>query len=244
LADGTVVYGGFGLGAETVSPDTWQLFSTDGTPTYPAPESFLLVDATLKYVIFSNTQYDSGTFNIDRDYPRVLQTFTNLGGAFVASDVVPFAAAGEKMLIWQGESDYSLSTNATINFYRDLASAVGASAAATSSQMFVKPGVQHCNSGTAGAGTFDQIAAISNWVEHGTQPTALIASKVDATTGATTLTRPMCAYPLYPRYGGSGDPNSGQSFVCRQRSPVRARRSQWQRRRPRRHATRQPRLEI
>jgi hypothetical protein len=76
---------------------------------------------------------------------------------------------------------YDVSTNATINFYRDLSNVVGASTAAASSQMYVIFGVQRCNEGGAGAGTFDQIAAISNWVEHGTPPTGLVASKVDAT---------------------------------------------------------------
>jgi hypothetical protein len=26
--------------------------------------------------------------------------------------------------------------------------------------------------------------------------------------------RPMCRYPLYPRYNGQGDPNGAASFTC------------------------------
>jgi hypothetical protein len=28
------------------------------------------------------------------------------------------------------------------------------------------------------------------------------------------MTRPLCKYPAYPRYTGTGDVNSASSFVC------------------------------
>jgi hypothetical protein len=214
LADGTVIYPHYGFGAEDISTVGWQVYFTDGTPTYPAPESDLLVTGALRYFYFNDPNYDIATFNVDRDYPSVLQTATRNFAQVIASDVAPFAAAGKKMLIWQGESDYALSTNATISWYGDLTKAVGGAAAAASfSQFYILPGVQHCGSGT-GADTFDKITPMTNWVEKGQPPQILLASKLSATTGATTLTRPMCPYPQYPRYLGSGDPNSAQSFAC------------------------------
>jgi hypothetical protein len=29
------------------------------------------------------------------------------------------------------------------------------------------------------------------------------------------MSRPICAYPALPRYGGQGDSNDAASFVCR-----------------------------
>ena len=36
----------------------------------------------------------------------------------------------------------------------------------------------------------------------------------DRNTGAPVLSRPLCVYPAYPRYKGSGDPDAASSFVC------------------------------
>ena len=30
----------------------------------------------------------------------------------------------------------------------------------------------------------------------------------------TTMTRPMCKYPAYPRYKGTGDVNVAENFTC------------------------------
>jgi tannase/feruloyl esterase len=81
------------------------------------------------------------------------------------------------------------------------------------SQLYVLPGVQHCNEGGPGAGTFDKMAAISDWVEKGVPPQVLQASHLNGT-GTATFTRPMCPFPQYPRYLGSGDPNRAKSFIC------------------------------
>ena len=53
-------------------------------------------------------------------------------------------------------------------------------------------------------------------VETGPAPSAqnLSLTKVDATSGTVTLARPMCKYPAYPRYNGTGDPNVAGSFTC------------------------------
>lgn len=37
--------------------------------------------------------------------------------------------------------------------------------------------------------------------------------KLDAS-GATTLSRPLCKYPAFPQYKGSGDPNDAANFSC------------------------------
>jgi feruloyl esterase len=49
---------------------------------------------------------------------------------------------------------------------------------------------------------------------RGRGPGELTAAKVDPTSGATILTRPLCIYPAYPRYKGRGDPNKASSFTC------------------------------
>jgi feruloyl esterase len=89
----------------------------------------------------------------------------------------------------------------------------------------------HCNGGPGAAnfgGVGQQIppvrdaahdvqTALENWVEGGTPPAQLIATKFAddaAATRAVRLTRPLCQYPTVPRYKGTGDPNDAASFSC------------------------------
>lgn len=50
------------------------------------------------------------------------------------------------------------------------------------------------------------------WVEHGIAPKQIVASHV--VNGTTTFTRPLCPYPAFPPYSGTGDPTDSASFVC------------------------------
>jgi len=60
----------------------------------------------------------------------------------------------------------------------------------------------------------DWAAAIDAWVESGKAPDRIIARKV--TNGATTRTRPLCAYPQRAVYKGSGSTDEAENFECRQ----------------------------
>jgi|SRR5262245_7893823 len=78
-------------------------------------------------------------------------------------------------------------------------------------RLYTPPGVQHC-SGGPGAGRFDMVGTIIEWVENGAAPHTLTASKVGAA-GNVLFTRPLCEYPKYPHYIGS-DPSDASGFRC------------------------------
>jgi feruloyl esterase len=59
----------------------------------------------------------------------------------------------------------------------------------------------------------DWLSVIVDWVEHGTAPDKVIASKSDH--GKNLVTRPLFAYPEVAVYKGSGNPNSADSFVAK-----------------------------
>ena len=63
------------------------------------------------------------------------------------------------------------------------------------------------------ANTFDMQAALEQWVEHGTVPERIIATR--ALNGIVDRTRPLCPYPQLASYKGSGDTNDAASFVCK-----------------------------
>jgi feruloyl esterase len=60
---------------------------------------------------------------------------------------------------------------------------------------------------------FDMITALTEWVEQGRAPHALVGSRNDAV-GTLLFARPVCEFPKYPRYDGAGDPSDVSSFRC------------------------------
>ena len=75
---------------------------------------------------------------------------------------------------------------------------------------FLIPGIAHCQGG-AGTDSWDGLAASVYWVEKGQAPQRIVASGTMVFPGRT---RPLCPYPQYAHYSGSGDPENAASFSC------------------------------
>jgi feruloyl esterase len=69
----------------------------------------------------------------------------------------------------------------------------------------------HCNGGV-GPSTFDALGALEQWVEHGKAPASLEASH--STGGKVDRTRPLCPYPAWARYKGTGSTDEAANFTC------------------------------
>jgi feruloyl esterase len=59
----------------------------------------------------------------------------------------------------------------------------------------------------------DLLRALDAWVEQGTPPDRIVASRI--VNGATVGTRPLCPYPRRALYDGSGSTDQAANFVCR-----------------------------
>ena len=64
-----------------------------------------------------------------------------------------------------------------------------------------------------GPNTFDMLAALEQWVEHGRAPDQIIASH--ATKGVVDRTRPLCPYPQVAAYKGTGSIDEAANFTCK-----------------------------
>jgi feruloyl esterase len=88
--------------------------------------------------------------------------------------------------------------------------------------------MQHCGGGP-GASSFGQLGsttakgpehgiytALEQWVEKGTAPGEVIATKYIEGNSAkgVQMTRPLCPYPQIAKYKGTGDTNDYANFVC------------------------------
>jgi len=72
------------------------------------------------------------------------------------------------------------------------------------------PGYGHAVS-TAFNATWDSLTALEQWAEHGIGPSEQVTMD---SAGVPGRTRPLCDYPKWPRYNGSGDVNQASSFTC------------------------------
>lgn len=127
-------------------------------------------------------------------------------------DLRPFASAGGKLLVWQGTSDIAVSPQGTIDYVSDVKATVGSNADAFM-RLYVAPNVQHCGGGAGADQTTALLPALDAWVTSKTAPGDLTTAKFNAS-GATVLSRPLCRYPTFAKYSGSGNVNDASSFTC------------------------------
>lgn len=130
-------------------------------------------------------------------------------------NMVPFMSTGAKLMLWHGTSDPAVPVQGTIDYYNQVVAAVGGQSVADGfARVYLAPGVLHCGGGTGADKTDGMLPALDAWVRQGTAPKSVSASRVNATTGAPVLSRPLCPHPTYARYNGTGDMNNGANFTC------------------------------
>jgi hypothetical protein len=191
LVNGTTIYSGFGTG---------QLSGFF---------AFLGV-GHMRNVVLHDGAWDPATFDVDTYYPIITAAIDGkYGFSASATGLADFMRSGKKVIVWQGSDDGLLSHKDTLRTWETVKAAAGSAAA--NSKVYIAGGVNHC-SGGAGADRFDLLKPTMDWVEKGVEPGTITASKV--TNNVTQFTRPLCVYPAFPKYNGTGDVNSASSFTC------------------------------
>ena len=162
-------------------------------------------------------------------------------------DLSEFRARGGKLIGYHGWADPIISPQDMVNYYHRVVAREhkNPARALTGTQeyfrLFMVPGMGHCSRG-AGPNAFGNpfsarvvappapaddpanniLLALVEWVERGVAPQRVVATKYvqDVANLGVQMTRPLCPYPLIPKYSGSGDPNDAASFVCAEGPPV------------------------
>ena len=88
---------------------------------------------------------------------------------------------------------------------------VGRGAAGTSIQLYMVPGMNHCQGGP-GTDTFDKMGAIESFVSTGKAPARITASHL--TSGTVDKTRPLCPYGQVAKWKGTGSTDEAAYFAC------------------------------
>lgn len=200
------IYPGFPIGAEGGAGGLfeWQVG--------PIPDlvnlGFAFSTNIYKYFVFQDPEWDYSTYDFDN-----WKQDTQLAGTVLNAtdpDMKDFAARGGKLILWHGWSDAALPAQATIDYYQQVLEQDPN--AMDYARLFMVPGCYHCGGGPGVSGV-DWLAEIVRWVEEGTAPEQIVASR-PAGDDTPEMTRPLFPYPARATYDGQGDPNDAASFTA------------------------------
>ncbi|MGE0410250.1 MAG: tannase/feruloyl esterase family alpha/beta hydrolase, partial [Amphiplicatus sp.] len=192
-----------------------------GTETRPGAWDSYLFGAPSRYERFSgsfvrdflakDSTVDPFTYGLN-EHPREFDAFYELQEA--TPHLRAFLERG-KLILWTGAGDPSSPPATIVNYYNAVVDEVGGRAEADASvRFYMLGGVGHCGGGVGADRVDALLPALDAWATKNKPPKNLVATKLDPKTGDMVLSRPLCSYPDYPRYRGSGDPNEARSFTC------------------------------
>jgi feruloyl esterase len=171
--------------------------------TNEAPNAFVF--DTVRILGFQNADYDWRSFDLDRDMPRI-----DAAAGFVDAvnpDLRGFKAHGGKLLLYHGWNDTGIPPENTILYYSSVLKEMG-SKQDDWMRLFMVPGMGHCGGGN-GPSTFDTLSALEKWREENIAPAQIMGSNPRSG-----LSRPLCPYPKYAAYDGTGDLKDSANWNC------------------------------
>jgi feruloyl esterase len=174
-----------------------------------------------RFFVFDDPAWDMHSFRFtarDGFDSDIDLTETKLAALFnaVDPDLTQFRGRGGKLVHYHGWSDPDITPLNSIDYYESVVKAQGGDAHALANtltfyRLFMVPGMWHCGGGP-GATTFDMLGPLNEWVEKGTAPERVIASR--QTNGKVERTRPLCPYPMEAQWKGVGNTDDAANFVC------------------------------
>jgi len=178
-------------------------------------------------------------FDIHRDLPPVDDNLAETVNA-TSTDLREFREHGGRLIMYHGWADPVVTPLASVNYFnalvahdrrhfafprrnddiedvrfddRDRQSPLRRTQ--SYARLFMVPGMYHCGNGGPGPHTFGALAALVSWVESGTAPETILATKyVNDTPPAVQMTRPLCVFPKVAKYNGSGSTDDAANFTC------------------------------
>jgi feruloyl esterase len=157
-------------------------------------------------IAYNDPNIDWQKFDLDRDMKFLDEKIGYVDA--VNPDLGKFKSSGGKLLLTHGWADTGITPETTIWYYDSVLDKMGKNQS-NWMRLFMVPGMGHCGGGP-GVNTFDSIGTLEKWVEQGVAPDQMMGRN-----NAGTLTRPLCPYPQYAEYKGSGDLKDAANWACK-----------------------------
>ena len=181
-----------------------------GWATLAGPQPIGTALDAFKYVVFKDAGWDWRRFNAATDVALAERIDDGVINSAVV-DLKPFFDRGGKLLIYHGWSDQQVAAENSVDYFSKVTRAAGKSVVNKSIQLYMVPGMGHCQGGP-GTDTFNKMAAIEQWVGSGSAPESIVASHLTA--GRPDRTRPICPYGKVAKWKGTGSTDDAANFVC------------------------------
>jgi feruloyl esterase len=198
----------FGAKPTASNPPAPAVFGPPGSAPPSDAFAYVMGDAMVRHMALRDPKVDTLKFDATQHEHRLKQVSKVLDASSVALE--PFRDRGGKLLLLHGTADMAVPPQNTIDYYERLVARFGADKLEEFVRFYVVPGFGH------GDGPFqaswDWLSALDAWVEKGQAPASLVA--VDTAMATAGRSRPLCEYPAWPKYKGSGDVSSAASFAC------------------------------
>jgi feruloyl esterase len=194
-----------------------------GTRMSPGPVAGMKPDPSASEtfnILFDDPNWDYHTFDFDKDTARADQLGRGKMNADEPARLKALFAHGGKIIMYHGWVDPAISPLESVRLYEGAVKANGGVAKTSDKiRLFLVPGKAHCGN------PFDQMAAITAWVERGEAPDKVIvgyqknpplapAGGFGGNQGPNDRFRPVCPYPQVSRYTGHGSIDEAESFHC------------------------------
>ncbi len=179
-----------------------------------------------RFMVFDDPNWDYKNASVEHiakvSDDKLALTFNSMN-----PDLSKFRARGGKLIMYHGWADAAIPPMNSVNYYSSVQKKMGAKNSAEFIRLYMVPGMQHC-AGGSGPDYFGQNsvprndrdidAAVERWVEQGTAPDRIIASKLKNRANpadGVSRTRPLCAWPKTAHYKGSGSTDEAENFECK-----------------------------
>ena len=224
MKNGVTAFPGWTYGSEVQPGGMVETITGAEPPQFPIANektqsiAWVNADGFVRYFFARDPKLDPMQFSPEKFAGRIKE----ISEMFDTTDpdLSPFQTRGGKLILKGNGADYQRSVLQEIDYYKSAVAKMGQDRVDQFIRFYVTPGVNHPGNGVMKDGKpvpakVDLLGALDAWADSGKAPDTLTqVSQEEQAPFKTIAMRPMCRYPLSPRYDGHGDLGQAASFTC------------------------------
>jgi hypothetical protein len=120
------------------------------------------------------------------------------------------------LILHEFSNDFAQSPYAGFEYFDAMQRRMSAPVVDRFARLYVTPGVNHAGYEPNVPADLDVLGLLEQWVEHGRPPADAVVQTLQTPVPPFSVlaSKPMCRYPAYARYVGTGDPKVAASYSC------------------------------